>query len=80
VTSANCFSMCSRSGWAKIVRMIEATISWDPFGTIESTLRMKWTRHLCQLAPWNTVPIAFFKPSVGVRHDQLHPVEAADFQ
>jgi len=23
------------------VRMIEATISWEPFGTIESTLRMK---------------------------------------
>jgi hypothetical protein len=62
VTSRNCFSMCSRSGWAKIVRMIDATISWDPFGTTARTLRMKWTRHLCQPAPWNTVAMAFFNP------------------
>ena len=80
VTSVNCFSMCSRSGWAKIVRMIEGTMSWEPFGTTERALRMKWTRHRCQDAPWNTVPIAFFKPSVSVAHDQLHPVEAAHFQ
>jgi len=62
VTSRNCFSMCSRSGWAKMVRMIEATMSWDPFGITARTLRMKCTRHRCQPAPWNTVPMAFFKP------------------
>ena len=62
VTSVNWAWMCSRSGPAKIVRMIEATMSWLPFGTTECTLRMKWTRQRCQAAPWNTVPIAFFKP------------------
>jgi hypothetical protein len=37
-------------------------MSWDLFGTIDRTLRIKWIRHLCQDAPWNTVPVALFKP------------------
>jgi hypothetical protein len=44
LTSRNCFSMCSPSGCAKMVRMIGATISCDPFGTTAGTLRMKCTR------------------------------------
>ena len=55
-------------------------MSLDPFGTTERSLRMKCIRHLCHAAPWNTVPMAFFKPSVGVGHDELHPVEPAGLQ
>lgn len=42
--------------------MIDATISPGAFGTFESTLRMKWTRHRCQAAPANTVSIAKIRP------------------
>jgi len=42
----------------------------------ERTLPMKWTRYRCQDAPWSTVPVTFFKPSVSVGHDQPHPVQA----
>ena len=31
--------------------MIEATISWAPLGTVESTLRMKRTWQRCHYAP-----------------------------
>jgi hypothetical protein len=37
-------------------------MSWDPFGTAESTFRMKCTRQRCHAAPWNTVLMAFFRP------------------
>jgi hypothetical protein len=45
-------------GWAKIVRIAAASISWEPSGTLASTLRMKWTRHRCQAAPIITAAIA----------------------
>jgi hypothetical protein len=60
-------SSCSRTaagpGWAKMVRMVAATISAEPFGTWASTLRRKCTRHRCQAAPRSTEPIAVFSPA-----------------
>ena len=49
-------------GWAKIVRMVAATISAWPLLTLASTLRMKCTRHRCQAPPCSTVPIALTRP------------------
>ena len=60
--TSNCSWTCSASGWAKIVRIAAATISWLPLGTTASTLRMKCTRQRCQAAPMNTEPIAAFRP------------------
>ena len=60
--TSNCSCTCSASGWAKMVRIAAATISWLPFGTTASTLRMKWTRQRCQAAPSSTEAIADFRP------------------
>ena len=61
-TSWNWAKTCSVSGCAKIVRTIDATIGPAAFGTLESTFRMKWTRHRCQAEPWKTVSIAAIRP------------------
>lgn len=58
VTPVKWLRMCSRSNWAKTMRMIEEPMPWPPFGTTDSAMRMKWTRHRCQAKPWNTVPTA----------------------
>ena len=48
VTSANRLGICCRSSQAKTERIFEATLSLDPFVSTESsTLRVKYTRHLC---------------------------------
>ena len=44
VASRNCFSMCSQSGWATRVRIIEATMSCYPCGITAWTSRMKKRR------------------------------------
>jgi hypothetical protein len=41
VTSSNWAWTCFASGWAKMVRMTAATMSWLARGTIESTFLMK---------------------------------------
>ena len=56
------FPICSRSGWAKRGRMIRATMSCYPFGITAWTSRFKCPRQRCQPAPWNTVPMLFFRP------------------
>ena len=59
-------STCSRTrgpvGWAKIVRIVVATIAEEALGTRVSTLRMKWTRQRCQVAPAITWSIAAIRP------------------
>jgi len=52
----------ARPGWAKIVRMVAATISAWPLLTRARALRMKWTRQHCQLAPCIVVEIALMRP------------------
>jgi hypothetical protein len=37
-----------------MVRSVAATICWAAFGTVDKALRMKWTRHRCQVAPVRT--------------------------
>lgn len=43
---------------AKMVRMVAATISPEPFSITAKTSRTKWTRQQCQAAPRKTVRIA----------------------
>lgn len=70
---------CSRSiaeawsGWAKTVRTIAATVSWAPLGTVESRLRMKWTRHRCQVDSLSTFAIAWRNPSWASEITSLTP-------
>lgn len=71
-TSSNWVCTCPASGWANTVRMIEATISWAPLGTVESTLRMK-CRQRCHDAPWKTVLIAYFSPVWASEMTSLTP-------
>src|SRR5262245_1217969 len=51
------------SGCAKIVRTTAATASRAALGTRARRLRMKCTRHRCQLAPVSTVATARLRPS-----------------
>jgi hypothetical protein len=60
-------------GWAKTVRMAAATISAEPLGTLASTLRRKWTRQRCQLAPAMTAPMACLRPVWASEMTSLHP-------
>lgn len=60
---ASCSCTASVSGWAKMVRIAAATISCEPLGTRERTLRMKCTRQRCQAAPAITAPMAALRPS-----------------
>ena len=53
--------------------MIEATISCEPFPTTARMLRMRWTRQRCQLAPRNTVPMAFFSPVLASEMTNFTP-------
>ncbi len=46
--------VAAASGWANTVRTVAATISADARGTLDNTLRMRRTLHLCQEAPENT--------------------------
>jgi hypothetical protein len=55
------------AAWRKIVRTMAPTVSWAALGTTESKFLMKWTRHRCQEAPENTLPIAWRRPSWGRR-------------
>ena len=75
--TSNCSWTCSASGWAKMVRIAAATISWLPFGTTARTLRMKWTRHRCQVAPSSTEPIADFSPVCASLITSCTPTEPA---
>src|SRR5579859_5552538 len=50
------------SGWAKTVRSVAATICCATLGTVAIALRMKWTRHRCQLAPTKTLATACLRP------------------
>ena len=78
--TSNCSRTCSASGWAKIVRIAAATISWLPLGTSASTLRMKCTRQRCQAAPMQHRADRGLQAGVGVGDDQLHPAQAAGLQ
>lgn len=62
VTSWNWVHTCSVSGWAKIVRMIDATIGPVVFGTAVSTFHMKWTRQTLPARRGETVSVAATKP------------------
>jgi hypothetical protein len=48
--------------WAKIVRMVTATISAEALGTRARAFRRKWTRQRCQQAPARTAEMACFSP------------------
>ena len=86
VTSANCFSKRFRPGMAKILRLIEATISWDPFSTTAKVLRVKWTsyrgRHHGPVISANPHlgrrSHRLLQPGARVGRDQLHPAQFAD--
>jgi hypothetical protein len=45
-----------------MVRMAAATISELALGTLDNTLRMKWTLQRCQDAPMNTEAMAALRP------------------
>ena len=49
-------------GWAKIVRIVVATIAEDALGTFVRTLRMKWTRQRCHVEPDMTWSMADISP------------------
>lgn len=66
-------------GWAKMVRMVAATISADPLRTWPKTLRRKWTRHLCQAAPGSTEPIAALSPACASEMTSCTPASPRAF-
>jgi len=52
VTSANSLAMCFASDWAKMLRMIEATMSRPAFGTATRTLRSPlWASDITSFTP-----------------------------
>ena len=51
------------SGWAKIVRTVAATMSFDAEATVPRMLRIRWTLQRCQLAPASTRGIEAFNPA-----------------
>jgi len=65
-------------GCTNTVRSAAATTSWCPLGTRASTLRAKWTRHRCQLAPCNVLRAAAFRPSCASEITNLSPRRRSD--
>lgn len=78
--SASPWRAWTSSGWAKMVRMTAATMSWLVRGTMESTFLMKCTRQRCQAAPWKTVLMAFFRPVWASEMTSLTTIQPPGFQ
>jgi hypothetical protein len=78
--TSNCSRTCSASGWAKMVRIAAATISWVPLGTTAKALRMKCTRHRCHSAPISTERIACFSPVWALEMTSWTPASPRAFR